>query len=159
MSTSAQVMTETLVLRHQYNWPIERVFKAWSDPQALGQWFGPHSHKCSIERYEFNEGGQYQIRMIPVDDDNECGGDATQDSVCAGEFVQIIPDKIIIMTFSWIENGADIGETLLTIDFKEIDSGTEITLTHEKLPNKAIADMHQGGWEGSLECLGAFLSK
>lgn len=159
MSTAAQVMTETLVVKHQYDFKPGLVFQAWSSPEALGQWFGPHSHKCIVEEYDFRESGHYQVRMVPISEDSECGGDSTQDSVCAGQFVRIIPDKIIVMTFSWIENGADIGETLLTVEFKKIASGTEIILTHEKLPNQEIADMHKGGWQGSLECLELFLSK
>ena len=63
------------------------------------------------------------------------------------------------MTFTWIENGSDIGETVLTIDFKPSATGTEIVLMHEGLPDKAIADMHKGGWEGSFECLEEFLSR
>ena len=158
MTVAAQAATETLVLRHHYDANPEQVFQAWSDPDALGEWFGPHSHKCKVEKYDFNESGEYQIRMIPVGEDADCAGDTTEDSVCAGKFVQIIASEKIVMTFNWIENGADMGETLLTIDMSAGNGGTDLILTHERLPNEELYEAHKGGWEGTLECLEKYLS-
>jgi len=33
------------------------------------------------------------------------------------------------------------------------------TLTHEQFPDDAVRDAHQGGWNGALEKLTAFLEK
>lgn len=160
MSTVAEVATETVKLKHQYAAMPQQVFEAWSNPEALGQWFGPHTHKCKVEKYDFRVDGEWQIRMTPVAEDTDCGGyDKAADSVCAGTFVEIIDNKRIAMTFAWIENGGDISGTLLTIEFNDSDGGTEVTLIHEKLPNKDAADAHRGGWQGSLECLDTFLSE
>ena len=158
MTMAAQTATEVVKLSHHYAFPHERVFQAWTKAEALGQWFGPHSHDCKVEEYDFREGGNYQIRMIPVAEDHDCKGDPEADSVCAGKFVEIIPNEKIAMTFGWIENGADIGETLLTIEFKATDAGTDIVLTHERLPNEELRLAHEGGWQGTLECLEEYLS-
>lgn len=160
MSEVAEIATETVRLNHHYSASIEQVFEAWSDPEALEQWFGPHTHKCKVEKYDFQVNGEYQIRMIPVAEDTDCGGyDKGADSVCAGTFVDIIENQRIVMTFGWIENGGDISGTLLTIEFNTAKDGTDVTLIHEKLPNKDAADAHRGGWEGTLECLESFISK
>ena len=158
MSSVAEAATETVQLKHQYPFTPQHVFDAWSNPEALGQWFGPHSHKCKVEKYDFRVDGEYQIRMIPVAEDTDCAGDSGKDSVCAGTFVEIIPNRKIAMTFGWIENGGDINGTLLTIEFNETSNGTEVSLLHERLPNKPAADAHRGGWEGTLECLEAYLA-
>jgi len=158
MSVAAETAMETLVLRHHYTANPEQVFRAWSDPAALNEWFGPHSHKCKVEKFNFKEGGDYQIRMIPVGEDADCAGDTTQDSVCAGKFVQIIEPQKIVMTFNWIENGADMGDTLLTIEMSAVKGGTDLVLTHERLPNKELYEAHKGGWQGTLEGLETFLT-
>lgn len=158
MTLAVQTETEVLQLSRHYNVNIERVFAAWSDPQALGQWFGPPSHNCKIEKYDFRTGGKYQIRMIPTSEDSDCGGDRTQDSVCAGKFVEISAPNKLAMTFTWIENGGDIGETLLTVEFRSRGDGTEVLLIHEKLPNEAMRQAHAGGWAGSLESLEGYLA-
>ncbi|MEJ2181636.1 MAG: SRPBCC domain-containing protein [Gammaproteobacteria bacterium] len=158
MIATAQAATETLVLRHHYEANPDQVFQAWSDPKALGEWFGPHSHKCKVEKYDFCDNGDYQIRMIPVGEDADCAGDTAEDSVCAGKFVQIVPGEKIVMTFNWIEYGADMGDTLLTIEMSAKGGGTDLVLTHERLPNEELYEAHKGGWEGTLECIETFLS-
>jgi uncharacterized protein YndB with AHSA1/START domain len=158
MASVAETAVSTVKLTHVYQASPHQVFNAWSDPEALGQWFGPHSHKCLIEKYDFRQNGEYQIRMVPVAEDTDCAGDSSQDSVCAGTFVEIIPEERIVMTFGWIENGGDIKDTLLTIELNATHDGTELVLTHERLPNKEACDAHRGGWQGSLECLEEFLT-
>jgi len=159
MSTVAETATENVQLKHQYPFTPQQVFEAWSNPDALGQWFGPHSHKCKVEKYDFRVDGNYQIRMIPVTADNDCGGyDPGKDSICAGSFIEIIPNRKIVMTFGWIENGGDVDGTLLTVEFNKTSHGTEVSLLHERLPNKPSADAHRGGWEGTLECLETYLA-
>lgn len=158
MALAAQQAQETVRLQHLYDASPEQVFNAWADPQALGKWFGPHSHSCEVEKFEFSEGGQYQIRMIPISNDADCEGDPTQDSVCAGQFVEIIPNERITMTFDWIENGAPLGDSLLTIELSPVGDKTSLSLTHERLPDEQIRDAHESGWQGSLECLEEFLS-
>ena len=159
MVLAAQSASETVQLQHRYAATPAQVFAAWSNPRALGQWFGPPSHRCRVEEYDFQEGGGYRIRMIPVSDDIDCGGDPAQDSVCAGEFVEIREAERIVMSFTWVENGGDIGETLLTIEFRAAGEGTELTLTHERLPDETMRDAHRGGWRGTLEGLASYLAK
>lgn len=157
MALAASAASETVQLTHQYRHGVETVFNAWANPEALGQWFGPHSHNCKVEDFEFTVGGRYQIRMIPVQEDTDCAGEPGEDSICAGEFVEIIPNQRIVMTFTWIENGGDIGETLLTIEFSGDKSSCNVSLLHERLPDEQMRNAHEGGWQGSLECLAEFL--
>lgn len=158
MTVAAQAATDVVILHHQYKAEIGKVFDAWSNPEALEQWFGPHSHNSKVETYEFKTGGQYQIRMVPTGKDSDCTGEAEEDSVCAGSFVEIDSPNRIVMTFDWIEGGANMGETLLTAEFAEVDGGTEITLTHERIPTEELRQAHTGGWQGTLECLEEYLS-
>ena len=158
MALAATSTSESLQLKHHYNASPEQVFAAWSDPEAVGKWFGPHSHDCNVEQYDFKQGGRYQIRMIPKGEDTECGGDSTKDSVCAGEFVEIAAPNRIVMSFTWIENGGDIGDTLLTIEINPAGDGSQLVLTHERLPDEEMRAAHRGGWQGTLECLEAYLS-
>lgn len=159
MALAAQQAQETVQLQHLYNATPEQVFAAWRNPEALGKWFGPHSHNCKVEKFDFTEGGEYQIRMIPTSEETDCAGDTSQDSVCAGQFVEIIPNQRIAMTFDWIENGAPLGDSLLTIVLEPVSAKTRLTLTHERLPDEQLRKAHEGGWQGSLECLEVYLSQ
>ena len=157
MAIAAQTTSETVSLSRYYPASREQVFKAWTDPQALVLWFGPHSHKCKIEKLDVRVGGEYQIRLIPISTDTECSGEPGLDSVCAGTFIEVIAPQKLVMTFTWIENGGDIGETLLTIELFEKRGGTELHLIHERIPTEEMRQAHTGGWQGTLECLEEYL--
>ena len=157
MTLAANTAPDVVQCQHHFPHDIDMVFIAWSDPRQLGQWFGPHSHRCTVEEYDFCEGGHYRIRMIPLQDDTDCAGEPGEDSVCAGRFIRIQQPNLIIMSFNWIEGGADMGETVLTIKFKGDAQATDIMLTHEHIPDAQLREAHHDGWRGSLQCLEAFL--
>lgn len=159
MELASEVATEVVRLKQHYKHDLDTVFNAWMDAEILGKWFGPHSHNCNIEKWEPVVGGQFQIRMKPVAEDHDCEGDSNGDSVCAGEFVEVEAGKTLAMTFNWIENGADIGDSLLTIEFSESNGGTDVTLSHERIPTKQLRKAHEGGWKGTLECLQEHLAQ
>ena len=47
------------------------------------------------------------------------------------------------------------GETLVTVEFKDVDrdARTEIVLTHERSKDEAARDRHGEGWNGCLDHL------
>ncbi len=52
----------------------------------------------------------------------------------------------------------EIGETRVTVEFRERGGETEITLTHERLPDEKTRDLHGVGWNSGLDCLAKYLT-
>jgi len=157
MVIATATKSKSLQISRHYDASREQVFAAWTNADALGKWFGPPSHQCKVEKMDVSEGGEYQIRMTPTGEDSDCGGDSGSDSVCGGRFIELVSPEKIVMTFSWLENGSDIGETILTIELSETGTGTDLLLTHTGLPDEEAIKAHNGGWNGSLDGLQAFL--
>ncbi|MDB5036592.1 MAG: hypothetical protein JWQ35_120, partial [Bacteriovoracaceae bacterium] len=63
------------------------------------------------------------------------------------------PKKLV---FTWNSEFSG-GETQVTLDFKTVPTGTELTLTHEGFKNRSIKRNHQGGWTGCLKNLKKFV--
>jgi uncharacterized protein YndB with AHSA1/START domain len=55
------------------------------------------------------------------------------------------------MTWTW--NHVPDNETLLTIEFRDNNGATALTLTHQKHVSSESRDHHQSGWSGSLDKL------
>jgi uncharacterized protein YndB with AHSA1/START domain len=157
MVIATAAKSKSLQISRHYNTSREQIFAAWTNADALGKWFGPPSHQCSVEKMDVHEGGEYQIRMKPTGEDGDCSGDSSRDSICGGRFVELVSPEKIVMTFSWLENGSDIGETTLTIELSEAGDGTDLVLTHTGLPDEEAVKAHDGGWNGSLDGLQSFL--
>ena len=56
-----------LVLERTINAPRELVWKAWTDPKLLKQWFAPKPYEISEVELDLRPGGIFRIRMIGPD--------------------------------------------------------------------------------------------
>jgi uncharacterized protein YndB with AHSA1/START domain len=142
----AAVMQNTARASRVIPAPVAMVFRAWTDPDLLGRWFAPGDMRCTVHELELKVGGRYRIEMK---------GETAHTAF--GEYLEIVPDKRIVMTWAWEngnEDGGDAAGSILTAEFDDIDGrSTEVRITHEQLPSAKSAEEHQGGWTGCLENL------
>jgi len=153
-NTSGSDNADVLVLKRIFAAPIDRVFDAWTNAEVLAKWFGPEGFEVSHAEIDLSVGGRYEIII------NSPEGKAIKHF---GSYIQINkPEQLV---FTWmLENqlckgseGQNI-ETLVSIQFKQIEQSTEITLTHEQLPSKESYDGHRFGWNSSFDSLDGLFS-
>ena len=71
-----------------------------------------------------------------------------------GEYKEISPpDKLV---FTW--NSDFVQNTVVTLTLSDSDGGTEVTISHELLPEGEMAENHRGGWTGCLNRLETIFS-
>ncbi|MFY3743357.1 SRPBCC family protein [Anaeromyxobacter sp. Red801] len=70
--------------------PRERVWRAFTDPALLAQWWG-RGNKLVVERYELERGGHW--RFVEHADDGVHGFE--------GRFREVTPPERLAMTFEW----------------------------------------------------------
>lgn len=124
----------------------ERLFDAWTQPEQLKQWWGPESVACIEAEVDLRVGGRYRI-----------GNQFPDGSVVwiTGTFHLIdAPHKLV---YSW-QVGTDSHEELVTVSFYPTkDGNTEVTIMHERIPDKTARDSHQQGWFGCLSKLSLYV--
>jgi uncharacterized protein YndB with AHSA1/START domain len=73
----------------------------------------------------------------------------------AGEYVEVVPNERIVMTFGWdmADNPITPGST--TVEYTLIPEGgkTRLRLRHTGLPDQNAVDQHTEGWDHYLERL------
>src|ERR1700687_511503 len=128
--------------------PREKVFRAWTQAQALKTWFAPtEKYITRIPHLDVRPGGRYRIEM-------EIEG---KSHIVVGTYQEVVPPERLVFTWTW-ETEPRHGESVVTIDLVERAGKTELTLTHEKVPSDAARDEHNKGWTGSLDRLGQYVS-
>jgi uncharacterized protein YndB with AHSA1/START domain len=72
----------------------------------------------------------------------------------AGEYVEVVPNERIVMTFGWEQPGNPITPGSTRVEYTLIPEGgkTRLRLRHTGLPDDAVAD-HTNGWDHYLERL------
>ncbi len=58
-----------LIAVRTFNAPVEKVWKAWSDPEILCQWWAPQPYICKIDTMDFKEGGHWSYSMVGPEGD------------------------------------------------------------------------------------------
>ncbi|MGH8457279.1 MAG: SRPBCC family protein [Stenotrophobium sp.] len=135
----------TLTLTRQYPHPREKVFRAWTDAQALKRWFLPSAeHRVVLAEADARVGGRYRIVVQ--------GPDGEQHGV-SGVYREIAEPARLV--FTWTFQSKPAAESLVTIELREHARGTELVLTHERLPDEASRARHEHGWTGCLQHLGS----
>lgn len=122
----------------------ETVFRAWTEPEHLKRWSCPKGFQVEDVRVDLRIGGEYRIRMKGADD---------QAHTAAGVYRKIDRAKRLVYTWDWLEEDHRMGETLVTVEFNEMEGSTEVVVIHERFPNSEARDDHENGWTSCLNRL------
>jgi uncharacterized protein YndB with AHSA1/START domain len=118
--TEIAVDSEVPLVRisREFDAPIEKVFRAHTDPDLISRWLGPRSLEMRIDRYDCRTGGSY--RYLHVRGDDEFG--------FHGSFHEVRPNELIVQTFTF--EGDPDGVALERIMFTDLGDGrTRLTST------------------------------
>jgi len=126
--------------------PREKVFKAWTDPTEIKQWWGPPGFTTPLAEVDLRVGGAYRIAMKPPD------GEVLYVS---GVYREVKPPSKLVFTWAWDEDGAPGHESLVTVLFNERNGATEIVFSHERFKDAESRDNHAEGWNGLFDMLAA----
>ncbi len=53
-----------LHFKREFDAPLERVWKAWTDPELLDQWWAPKPWRAETKEMDFREGGHWLYAMV-----------------------------------------------------------------------------------------------
>jgi uncharacterized protein YndB with AHSA1/START domain len=148
-----------LTFVREYDAPRETVFKAWTDPKLVAEWWGPEGVFNPVCELDVRPGGLIHIVMEAGESMGKFKG--TQWPM-KGKYEEIDEPAKIVFSGTAIDAGKEVLENLTTVTFEEKDGKTKMTV-HTKvtkvLPGSefAIAGMEQG-WNSQFNKLGKFLA-
>lgn len=129
-----------------------QLFRAYTDPELVTQWLGPHGMEMEILEHDARDGGGY--RYIHRDERGEYR--------FRGVFHTVTPNERLIQTFEW--EGAPGQVSLDSATFEDLGDGRTRLHTHSVFPSveardAAIASGMSHGITESYERLDVILAK
>lgn len=98
--------------------PRERVWRAYSNPKLIPEWWPPRFMKTTVERMEFRVGGGWRF-ILHDPKGNKYG--------FSGEYREIVEHRRIVRTFAM--DAFPSGVSVETLTLEELDGGkTRLTL-------------------------------
>ena len=125
--------------------PRDRVYAAWTDPAEIFKWFGPEDVQTTRVIADARVGGELRWDLTTSD------GEAM---TMGGEYRELQPSEKVVFTWRWEDDENWEGHTsIVTIELEDREGGTELRLTHERLPSEQSRENHTQGWSGALDKL------
>jgi len=128
-----------LNLNRVFNHPVEDVFNAWTNPELLKNWF------CNNGEAKFDvvEGGMFHVFV-------QCESKGIAE--LKGEYLEIIKNEKLVFTWVWQNEPLSFaGETVVTVEFIDLDGNTELKLLHEGFSSEEFSCRHTEGWGEALD--------
>lgn len=152
MNEPSAVQGTQLTIRRTIKVPRQKVFDAWTRPDQLKNWWRCNpSWSTEIAEIDLRVGGKYRLGMRDPQKD--------QAYICFGEFKVIDEPERLVYTWSWEPPVMEVGETLVTVEFRDNGDSTELVLTHERFPSAEATGEHNKGWLGCLDVLADVIEK
>lgn len=116
-SKAANKKESDLVLTRVFDAPREVVFKVWTDPKHVAQWWGPRGFQTTIQEMDVRPGGRWRYAMRGPD-----GNDYPFDGV----FVEVVePERLV---FEGAIHGDPNQSVWTEVTFADSEGKTKVTV-------------------------------
>jgi uncharacterized protein YndB with AHSA1/START domain len=151
---SSAVITDdrVLVITRVFDAPRSLVYKAWTEPERMAQWLGPHGFASKVIKMDARVGGSYRFYMRSSEG---------TDHWWQGVHREIVENERLVYTYAWTDADGNPTrpETLVTVTFEALgERKTRLTLRQEVFESVTARDLHNGGWSSSLDRLADYLA-
>lgn len=139
----------SVTIMRVFDAPRALVWKAWTDPKMMAQWFGPRGFTNPVCELDVRVGGSLRIVMHGPDGN---------DYPMKGVFRQVVvPERLVFSNIATDKDGNHLLEGETTVTFAENDGKTTLTLTTYAaglvpIAPKMLAGM-EAGWTQSIDKL------
>lgn len=137
-------MPGTVKLHRVLKAPPARVYKAFTDADALCKWLPPHGFTGKIHSMDARVGGGYRMSFT-----NFGTGSSHAFAV---KYLELKPGELIRHTDQFDDPNLP-GQMTVTIGLKAVLCGTELSIVQEGIPDAIPTEMCTLGWQESLALL------
>ncbi|GAA4157397.1 SRPBCC family protein [Leifsonia shinshuensis] len=150
--------TTDIVVRRILNAPVATVWKLWTDPELVTEWWGPEDYTSPSASVDLREGGSYLFSMLAP---AEQGG---AESFTGGVYTAIVPEQRLEFTQSITdEDGVPLPADQLpegftqnirtVVEFADVGGLTELTITESGWSRSLMSVFAYAGMHQSLDKL------
>ena len=122
----------------------EKVYRAFTEADAMAKWLPPNGFACTVHRLDARVGGSHRMsfRNFTTGHSHSFGGN----------YVELVPNERLRYTDKFDDPNLP-GEMHVTITLKKVAVGTELNVVQEGVPDVIPVEACYLGWQQSLENL------
>lgn len=133
--------TNTIRLHRVLRAAPEKVYRAFLDADALAKWIPPHGFTARVHQLDAKVGGTFKMSFT-----NFSTGHSNS---FGGKYLELVPHERMRYTDRFDDPNLP-GELQVTVTFKEVSVGTELSIVQEGVPDVIPPEACYLGWQESL---------
>jgi len=136
--------TGTVRLHRVLRAPAQRIYRAFTEPQAFTRWLPPFGFTAQLHEMDARQGGRWRMSFT-----NFSSGHSHS---FGGTYLELVPGKTVRYTARFDDPNLP-GEMTTTVTLRETMGVTEMHVVQEGIPAVIPAEMCYLGWQESLVAL------
>lgn len=137
-------MPSTIRLHRVLTASPEKVYRAFTEADALAKWLPPNGFTCTVHHLELTVGGTHRMSFRNF----TTGGS----HAFGGEYRELVPGERLRYSDKFDDANMP-GEMEVTVTFTKVSVGTEVHIVQSGVPDAIPAEGCYLGWQESLRNL------
>lgn len=137
-------MPGTVQLHRVLAAPPEKVFRAFTDAQAMAQWLPPYGFTATVIELDARPGGRHRMAFTNFTTGNS--------HAFGGDYLEFEANKRLRYSDRFDDPNLP-GEMIVTVDFAAVSVGTELRIEQAGIPDMIPLEACYLGWQESLDKL------
>jgi uncharacterized protein YndB with AHSA1/START domain len=134
----------TIRLHRVLRAPPERVYRAFTNAEAMAKWLPPHGFTGKVHQLEPKVGGKWRMSFTNLSTGHSHS--------FGGEFLELVPGERVVHTDRFDDPNLP-GEMRTSITLRKVLVGTDISIVQEGVPEVIPPEACYLGWQESLQLL------
>jgi uncharacterized protein YndB with AHSA1/START domain len=141
---------QQVLITRIFDAPRELVFRAWTDPDHVAQWFGPEHMQTPRESVaiDLRVGGGFELTMIRPDNGSEFP--------VRYEIVELDPPRLLVLRSDPMPEAGMHERTVTRVELHDHGDKTRMTLSDGPYPQASHAE---AGWHAAFAKLEALVAR
>ena len=121
--------------------PPERVYRAFTEADALAAWLPPDGFVCTVHAMDARVGGAFRMSFRNFT--------TSASHAFGGTYLELVPNERLRYTDVFDDPNLP-GEILVTVTLRKVSVGTEMHIVQEGIPDVIPPEDCYLGWQQSL---------
>jgi uncharacterized protein YndB with AHSA1/START domain len=141
---------DVVLITRIFDAPRERVFRAWTDPDEVTEWYGPEQFDTPRDRIKIDlrVGGRYELTMVQRD-----GG---AEFAIGYDIIELVEPELLVLRSDPMPEMGMHEPTVTRVEFHEQGTGTRMMLRDGPYPGGG--SHAEAGWSAAFDKLGALVA-
>lgn len=139
--------------------PPEALYRAFTDPAALGAWLAPGDMTGEVHSFDCRVGGGYRMSLFyPQSERAFRGKTSEREDRFTSRFIELTPPRRIVQAINFDSADPSFwGEMMMEVTLEPEDGATRVTILFKNIPSGIRPEDNEAGTQSTLEKLARYV--